>query len=50
MLPARWTFALFAPVLATLGPSPYHAPKLHLEEVGSDSTSFDVVATLIVGP
>ena len=24
--------------------------KLHLEEVGSDSTSFDVVATLIVGP
>src|SRR5262249_36963253 len=25
-------------------------PKLHLEEVGSDSTSFDVVATLIVGP
>jgi glyoxylase-like metal-dependent hydrolase (beta-lactamase superfamily II) len=24
--------------------------KLHLEEVGSDSTSFDVVATMIVGP
>lgn len=26
------------------------ASKLHLEEVGSDSTSFDVIATLIVGP
>jgi len=26
------------------------SPKLHLEEVGSDSTSFDVVATMIVGP
>jgi len=26
------------------------APKLHLEEVGSDSTSFDVIATMIVGP
>ena len=24
--------------------------KLHLEEVGSDSTSFDVIATMIVGP
>jgi len=26
------------------------ASKLHLEEVGSDSMSFDVVATLVVGP
>lgn len=26
------------------------APKLHIEEVGSDSTSFDVVATMVVGP
>jgi len=26
------------------------APKLHLEEVGADSMSFDVVATMIVGP
>ena len=26
------------------------APKLHIEEVGSDSTSFDVTATMIVGP
>ena len=26
------------------------ASKLHLEEVGSDSTSFDVVATMVVGP
>ena len=26
------------------------ASKLHIEEVGSDSTSFDVVATMIVGP
>src|SRR3954462_7793756 len=26
------------------------APKLHLEEIGADSTSFNVVATLIVGP
>ncbi|MGH7620213.1 MAG: MBL fold metallo-hydrolase, partial [Gemmatimonadaceae bacterium] len=26
------------------------ASKLRLEEVGSDSTSFDVVATMIVGP
>ena len=25
-------------------------PKLHIEEVGSDSTSFDVIATMIVGP
>src|SRR6188768_77029 len=25
-------------------------PKLHLELVGSDSTSFDVVATMVVGP
>jgi glyoxylase-like metal-dependent hydrolase (beta-lactamase superfamily II) len=50
MIPARWTFALLTPlfVAATLGPR--SAPKLRLEEVGSDSTSFDVVATLIVGP
>ena len=26
------------------------APKLHIEEVGADSTAFDVVATLVVGP
>lgn len=26
------------------------ASKLHLEEVGADSTAFDVVATMIVGP
>lgn len=26
------------------------APKLHIEEVGSDSTAFDVVATIVVGP
>jgi len=26
------------------------APKLHIEEVGSDSMSFDVIATMIVGP
>ena len=26
------------------------APKLHIEEVGSDSNSFDVIATMIVGP
>ena len=26
------------------------APKLHLEEVGADSNSFNVVATLVVGP
>ena len=26
------------------------APTLHIEEVGSDSTAFDVVATIVVGP
>jgi glyoxylase-like metal-dependent hydrolase (beta-lactamase superfamily II) len=26
------------------------APKLHIEEVGSDSTAFDVVATIVMGP
>jgi glyoxylase-like metal-dependent hydrolase (beta-lactamase superfamily II) len=26
------------------------APKLHIEEVGSDSTAFDVVATIVTGP
>jgi len=26
------------------------APKLHIEEVGADSTAFDVVATIITGP
>lgn len=26
------------------------APRLHIEEVGSDSNSFDVIATMIVGP
>ncbi|HEY2854236.1 MAG TPA: MBL fold metallo-hydrolase [Gemmatimonadaceae bacterium] len=31
-----------------LGAAP--AAKLHIEEVGSDSTSFDVVSTMIVGP
>jgi glyoxylase-like metal-dependent hydrolase (beta-lactamase superfamily II) len=26
------------------------APALHVEEVGSDSTAFDVIATIVVGP
>ena len=47
---ARWTLLLIAPLLIALTPSSRSAPKLHLEEVGSDSTSFDVVATLIAGP
>lgn len=51
MLPVRWTFALVAPLFVfAFAASSRPAPKLHLEEVGSDSTSFDVVATLIVGP
>jgi glyoxylase-like metal-dependent hydrolase (beta-lactamase superfamily II) len=43
-------------IVALIGPrterssSASQATKLHLEEVGSDSTSFDVVSTLIVGP
>lgn len=45
-------------VAATFTASPLDCPsplaaanaKLHLEEVGSDSTAFDVIATLIVGP
>ncbi len=52
MISVRWTLAAFAPLIAALGPMPRHATasKLRLQEVGSDSTSFDVVATLIAGP
>jgi glyoxylase-like metal-dependent hydrolase (beta-lactamase superfamily II) len=39
--------ALIAAALLAQGA---RAPKLHLEEVGADSTAFDVVSTLIVGP
>ena len=39
--------ALIATVLLAQGG---RAPKLHIEEVGADSTGFDVVSTLIVGP
>ena len=49
MTPARWKFALLLPLLAAT-PLVSRAPKLRLIEVGSDSTSFDVVSTLIVGP
>ena len=49
MIPARWTFALLFPLFTTT-PLTSHAPKLRLVEIGSDSTSFDVVSTLIVGP
>jgi glyoxylase-like metal-dependent hydrolase (beta-lactamase superfamily II) len=35
---------------AANAPHSARASKLHLEEIGSDSTSFDVVSTLIVGP
>ena len=49
MLPARWTVALMLPLIAAT-PLASHAQKLRLVEVGSDSTSFDVVSTLIVGP
>jgi glyoxylase-like metal-dependent hydrolase (beta-lactamase superfamily II) len=39
--------ALIAAALLAQGA---RAPTLHLEEVGADSTAFDVVSTLIVGP
>jgi glyoxylase-like metal-dependent hydrolase (beta-lactamase superfamily II) len=39
--------ALIAAALLAQGA---RAPKLQLEEVGADSTAFDVVSTLIVGP
>jgi glyoxylase-like metal-dependent hydrolase (beta-lactamase superfamily II) len=55
MLAARTSVVLFA--LALFGvnspsgqESTAPASKLRIEEVGSDSTSFDVVATIIVGP
>jgi glyoxylase-like metal-dependent hydrolase (beta-lactamase superfamily II) len=44
----RSSITLFA--FSLFGFAAPRAPKLHLEEVGSDSTSFDVVATMIVGP
>lgn len=53
---ARISFAaaVVAAVLAVVD-RPYAAsatpaPKLHIEEVGSDSTAFDVIATIVVGP
>lgn len=41
-----------AVLVVALGATAAHRPpaKLHIEEVGSDSTSFDVVSTLVVGP
>ena len=40
-----------AVALLTATPAPpSHSSKLHLEEVGSDSTAFHVTSTLIVGP
>jgi glyoxylase-like metal-dependent hydrolase (beta-lactamase superfamily II) len=50
VISARWSFALIAPLLIAGAPSARRASNLHLKEVGSDSTSFDVVATLIAGP
>ena len=55
MLVARTSVVLFALALVGVNSpsgqeSRASASKLHIEEVGSDSTSFDVVATLIVGP
>jgi glyoxylase-like metal-dependent hydrolase (beta-lactamase superfamily II) len=43
---------LGAALLGVVAATRYEAPasKLHLEEVGSDSTSFDVIATLVEGP
>src|SRR5512147_675126 len=35
---------------ALVSPAPCAPERLKLEEVGSDSTAFDVVATMIVGP
>lgn len=44
-------FALVLVPLAAFRPGPAAAKsRLHLEQVGSDSTSFDVIATMIVGP
>src|SRR5690349_5468501 len=34
----------------TASATPVVAPKLQLEEVGADSNSFDVIATIITGP
>src|SRR5690242_21043171 len=49
MIPARWTIALMLPLIAAVRLGS-RAPALRLVEVGSDSTSFDVVSTLVVGP
>jgi len=55
MTSVRLSFVLFVAVLfgfqtSTPASRWTTTSKLHLEEVGSDSTSFDVVSTLIVGP
>ena len=55
---ARSSASILAVMLLGFGAGPQRertttgatAPKLQIEEVGSDSTSFDVVATMIVGP
>jgi len=55
MLPLRYGAAALMTVLLRAGamspePAVASAPKLHIELVGSDSTAFDVVSALIVGP
>src|SRR5512140_3882275 len=54
MFAAHITIAVLAAALAAAPPMGRqeirHEARLHLEEVGSDSTSFDVISTLIVGP